>query len=195
MPVAARVPTAFAVTLPESAGVDPEPAAIVGRLAAIFDIFPREEDRRRPCCRIVNTGASCRAVGGCRASIAVERARRCELRAINYRHVCLEVLAERNAVCRRRQVDDHHPGVEVVGLELPLAHRRVVRLIQPLAAHLPEARGRQAWNRADAQSALNLGREDGLVGRQEQQVDAMDAGFGDLPEDRVAELVEDDLGD
>lgn len=100
-----------------------------------------------------------------------------------YRHVSLEVLPERNPVRRRRQVDDHHAGVEVLGLKLPLAHRRVARLIQPLAAHLPQARRRQPRHRADAQRALNLEREDSLVGRQEQQVDAMDAWFGYLPED------------
>lgn len=52
--------------------------------------------------------------------------------------------AHRSAGLIGSQINNHDPGVEIVGLKVPLGLRRVVRPVQPIAAHLAPPRRGQA---------------------------------------------------
>src|SRR5258707_724804 len=54
------------------------------------------------------------------------------------------------------KIDDHHAGVEIVGLKRPVRHRRIARAVQPLAAHLPKKRRSQAGHDTEPQRAVDL---------------------------------------
>lgn len=88
------------------------------------------------------------------------------------------------------EVDHRDAAVDVERFEIPLGHGWVARVVQPLNAHLSERAAAEAGDRTGAERPLNLERQHRPLGREGEQVDAVDAGRDDLGEDVEPDVAE-----